>query len=60
MEEVEEGEGERKRKSKDKMINIEGKKLINWLGEKRWSILNRSTKETRKGNGHSQWGKAIW
>jgi len=42
-------EEERKRKSKNKKINKEGKKLINFLEERGWGILNGCTKGVEKG-----------
>lgn len=40
---------EKKRRLKDKTINTEGRKLINFLGEKKWSIINRDAREDEEG-----------
>ncbi|XP_029163724.1 golgin subfamily A member 6-like protein 22, partial [Nylanderia fulva] len=45
----EEGLGESKRKSKDRVINAEGRKLLEFLGEKGWSILNGNTEGDEEG-----------
>lgn len=48
----EEGQGEEdgRRKSRDKKVNKEGKKLIEFLDGRGWRIINGSIKGTRKGN----------
>lgn len=48
-EKEEEEEEEGRKRSKDKMINTEGRKLINFLEEKRWSILNGNTRRDEEG-----------
>lgn len=47
--EEEERRGEKKRRSKDKIINGEGKRLVNCLGEKGWSIFNGDMKGDEEG-----------
>jgi len=55
-----EEEGERKeRRAKDGIINEEGRKLVEWVEENGWSILNGCTKGDEEGNSPSQGGEEI-
>lgn len=45
----EEGEESGRRKLKDKVINVEGRKLVNFLEEKGWSILNGNVRGDEEG-----------
>ncbi|XP_029176098.1 trichohyalin-like [Nylanderia fulva] len=45
----EERKEEKKRKSKDKLINAEGRKLLEFMGERGWSIMNGNTKGDEEG-----------
>jgi hypothetical protein len=36
------GEGNGKRKSKDKVENAEGKRLMEWIEENGWEIMNEN------------------
>jgi hypothetical protein len=47
----EEESGDGKRKSKDKVENAEGKRLMEWIEENGWEVLNGNNKGTKKGNG---------
>jgi hypothetical protein len=49
----EEERGDGKRKSKDKMENAEGKRLMEWIEENGWEVLNGNKQEDEEGNGHT-------
>jgi hypothetical protein len=38
-----------KRKSKDKVENAEGKKLMGWIEENGWEVLNGNKQENEEG-----------
>jgi len=46
--EGEEGES-RERKTKDRVVNAEGRKLVNWIEENGWSIFNGSMRGDEEG-----------
>lgn len=46
--EMEEEDEERKRRSKNKEVNKKGEKLIKWVEEERWGIINGVKKRKRK------------
>jgi len=52
-------EERRKRNSKDGKINKEGKKLINFLKQRGWGILNGCTKGDEEGEYTFTGGKVI-
>jgi hypothetical protein len=43
------GEGDGKRKSKDKVENSEGKRLMEWIQENGWEIMNENKQGNRIG-----------
>jgi hypothetical protein len=45
----EEERGDGKRKSKDKMENAEGKRLMEWIEENGWEVLNGNKQEDEEG-----------
>jgi hypothetical protein len=45
-------EGDGKRKSKDKMENAEGKRLMEWIEENGWEVLSGNKQGTKKRDGH--------
>ena len=45
----EEGKEERKRKSRDEVMNEEGRKLVNFIGEMGWSIFNGDMRGEEEG-----------
>ena len=49
--EMEDGEEERKRRSKDKKVNKEGEVLLGWLEEEGWGIMNG----IKEGNKEGEW-----
>jgi len=51
--------GRRKRRSKDGKINKEGKKLISFLEERGWGLLNGCTKGDEEGEYTFVGGKVI-
>jgi hypothetical protein len=52
----EEEKGDGKRKTKDKVKNAEGKRLMEWIEENGWEVLNGNKQGDEEGDLHRQQG----